>query len=92
MYGTGNKKMLNMLILEMKSDFDGAVKFLAKMAVQIVGDDNIDKAKERAKKCLSKAAAHPSVVGLIFSVTSQFTKKDYKFENDTLTVSDLHFA
>lgn len=73
----------------MKSDFDGAVKFLAKMAVQIVGDDTIDKAKEQAKKCLSKAAAHPSVVGLIFSITSQFTKKDYKFENRTITVSDI---
>ena len=73
----------------MKSDFKGAVKYLADLSVQIIGKDNVDKVKAQAVECLSKVGAHPSVVGLIFSITTQFTGYNYKFQNNDITTSPL---
>ncbi len=73
----------------MKSDYAGAVKYIANMAIQLAGDDVIDSAKEQAMKCLKKASAHPTVVGLVFSVTSQFTGKNYEFKNNQIDITGL---
>ncbi len=68
----------------MKSDYDGAVKYLADMAVKAVSNENDEGMFDQVYKCLSNLSAHPTVVGLIFSVTSQFSGLEYRIIDNKL--------
>ena len=73
----------------MKSDYDGAVKYLADMAVKAVGNENDEGMFDQVYKCLSNLSAHPTVVGLIFSVTSQFSGLEYRIIDNKLQKTTL---
>lgn len=74
--------MLAGILGYMKSDYDGAVKYIAKRAIQFVGEDSQNSVSEEIRKCLSRLEAHPTLVGLIFSITSQFTEKQYSIDGE----------
>lgn len=68
----------------MKSDYEGAVKFMADMAVNADRNNGFEELLEQVQKCLSKLSAHPTIVGLIFSITSQFSNLEYRIKDNKL--------
>ena len=73
----------------MKSDYDGAVKYIANMAVNTGRNNGFEELFEQVQKCLSKLSAHPTVVGLIFSITSQFSEVEYSIIDNELEKATL---